>query len=224
MISNKTRQRRVLTLVVIVAVLTICTAVTRIYKSSSLTARAGVPAPAPKTLRERAETANGNHFKGYLGLKTTTLYQDVSDLAQHSSEVISGNVIRNVCHFGPTENSIQTDYVVSVTEVFKGSLKSGDKIVVTRPGGRVQLDDGSYAEVQVLFAGKHMMNKRKYVLFLTQRGDGYTSVGGPQGIFRIIGKNIEPGDGWPNHPVVTKYANMSTGTFLAQVRQAGKNQ
>lgn len=219
---NKTLERRVLILITLAALAIAGAFVGKIYSSSNLGEAAA--AASSKSLRDRAAAAPGQHFKGYLGFKPNTVYQNVDGLLQASSDVITGKVVRNHCEFGPNETSIKTNYVVSVSEVFKGTLKSGDKIVVTRPGGRVQLEDESYAEVEVLFAGKHMMNNRSYVLFLTKVGDDYTSVGGPQGIFRVLGNNIEPADPWKAHPVVSLYSDMNTNVFLGQIRQGAKGE
>jgi hypothetical protein len=217
MTNNTTRQRSALVLIIALSMLTVGAVVAKLRKTPEPTALA---AANGKSLRERAQTAPGNHFKGYLAVKTNTKYQDVNQLSVQSSDVIIGDVVSNRCDFTTDEKSIATNYVVSVAKVFKGGLKSGDKIVVTRPGGRVQLEDGSYAEIQPLFAGKLMMNKRHYVLFLTNKGDSYTSVGGPQGMFRIKGDDVEPADGWKNHPVVQKYSTMKREAFLAEVRDA----
>lgn len=216
--TNRIPQRTVLGLIMVLSIGVVAVVATKIRKAAepSALAREG----HAKTLRERAQTAPGNHFKGYLAVKTNTKYQDLAALSAQSSEVIIGDVVSNRSEFTTNEESIATNYVVSVAKVFKGALKPNDKIVVTRPGGRVPLEDGSYAEIQVLFAGKLMMNKRHYVLFLNRKGDNYTSVGGPQGMFRIKGNDIEPADGWKNHPVVSKYANMKRTQFLSELSLA----
>jgi hypothetical protein len=122
----------------------------------------------------------------------TWLKFDIESLTKNSADVVVGVASSNASEVSPDGQLIVTDYRVNMTNVLKGKVNSGSDITVHLPGGRVEFEDGTSAEV-ITPNFERMENDKKYVLFLgKEQGDNnrYILTGGSQGLFEVTDKGI----------------------------------
>jgi hypothetical protein len=155
--------------------------------------------------------------------KAEGVYSGLDSLASHSDVVIVGTPSQNVCRVTPDGRYITTDYEVVAQEVFKGRVRKRDTVKVSLPGGRVQFEDGTSAEVRVPDFRK-MEDGKTYVLFLSERKDNpgvFQVVGGPQGLFELSADNVTvKSHGRGMDLVAQKYKDKDQREFLKEVREA----
>lgn len=112
---------------------------------------------------------------------------DLESLTKSSVGIIVGVPNIGKAQLDSAGDSINTNYEVTVKDVIKGNIRIGDTLQVALPGGKVDFDDGTSAEVETADF-ERMSQGREYVLFLYANSDGGTvflTTGGTQGLFEI---------------------------------------
>jgi hypothetical protein len=163
------------------------------------------------------------HYVGEFNTHTWLTF-DLDSLAKASAAIVVGRPSRNVCRLSANGQLITTNYEVEVQEVVKGSLQQGGTITVKLPGGKVNFEDGTSAEVRTPGFRK-MVNNSTYVLFLEaieNEPGSFRLVGGPQGLFAIPSEGGINPHGRTTDPVVFKNKGKDKETFLKEVRKVGK--
>ena len=125
-----------------------------------------------------------------------------------------------------TGDSIDTHFVVRISEVIKGGSRFsvGDAIFVSLPGGKLDFDDGTSAEVQTPGFESMAMGKQ-YVLFLYQNRNGSNVLlltGGPQGLFELQPNGKTKSHARPTDTVTKDADNKDRESFLNVVRTLAK--
>ena len=174
-----------------------------------------------RSLRDEARAAGGN-FVGYGHAFRTPRFNDIGEVARHSTAIIIGTAGTNRCRLSADEREVTIDYEVTVQQVLKGNLQPNSTVTVSLPGGRVHFTDGSTAEVRTPWFRK-MQQGGTYILFLTPRGnETYMTTGGPQGVFGLaagVSGTVESHSGRLRDPV-WQYHNRPAQDFLALVSEA----
>lgn len=174
---------------------------------------------SPHSLREKAKL-NGTHTVTVSPDKLR-MYNNAQALTHDSAVVITGVVNSETAQMSPAEDFIFTDYQVSVRDVLKGSLQPGDTITVRTPGGRVQFDGGTAAEVKMPDFWKNPEVGGTYVFFLKKKDESHLGlVGGPQGLFDISsGTGVEP-QVRDQDLLMHTYRGKEIASFVQEIRQA----
>ncbi len=87
-------------------------------------------------------------------------------MAARSDTVVMATVHDSICHVAPDGRTIMTHFVIQVDEAVKGTLHTGERVVVQVRGGRVVFSGGAVAETRVR-STEPMKRGARYVLFLT---------------------------------------------------------
>lgn len=178
-------------------------------------------------LREQGLKEAARFKKHYVGTQLSHGFMgyDVKSLTRDSVIVVVGTPLQNVCKLSSDGESINTEYQVAMQEVLKGKIAQGSTITVNLPGGRVEFEDGTSAEIRTPGFRK-MENGKTYALFLRENkaeGDAFILVGGQQGLFEIPadGSGVNP-HGLPIDEVVKQNKGKDVNSFLKEVRAAAK--
>lgn len=176
-----------------------------------------------------AASLYGGYFEG-VDFDNELTAGDISLLADMSEVVVRGLVKSNRSlllrgehpgYFDPVE-TIVTDYQVAVFDVYKGNLRLLSRDITVRiPGGRVEFEDGLWAEVRTRdFVPP--LDQQEFIFFLNpheSEENVYSVTFGRQGLFEV------KAGGWVNpraktdSPVARK-AKRDFGEFLKQLNQA----
>jgi hypothetical protein len=113
-----------------------------------------------------------------------------------------------------------TDYAIQVSKVIKGDAPKGDKLVVSQPGGHVELPTypgGPTLKRTLQFEDDPLMEHgQEHVFFLKKAEDGaYFVVGGPQGRFQVNNGKIKSVDG--RSAVGKQHDGEDADSFAAKV-------
>jgi len=218
------KQRRVTYLFRIVIGLMIGTIAIMIFGATLRARRAPARSDDNRSLKERAKQEH--RAVKTEGPDNTVRFNDLTELVNHSSSVIIGTPQTNASRVTPDGKSATIDYQVKVEFAYKGSLREGDVVTVSLPGGLIKFDDGNSAEVRTPWFRK-MLNNKTYALFLTPRGNErngtFQTTGGPQGVFDIpttsSSRVVKSHSALEKDPI-WKYHDMEVRAFLRQLRQA----
>ncbi len=146
----------------------------------------------------------------------------IESLTKNSTAVIVGRVTRQLgTRLVDDGQSIVTDYDVTIEDALKGAVSSGNTIRISLPGGQVQFEDGTSAEVQTP-TFEHVQKDGVYALFLSQSDgapDSYGLIGGPQGVVEFDSKSQVQSRAQSTDPVANETKGQSTESFLKQVRE-----
>jgi len=147
---------------------------------------------------------------------------DVETLAKSSAAVIVGVPVKKVgSRLSPSGQTILTDYEVEVREVFKGSVSAESSVIVAMPGGLVEFEDGTTAEIKTPSFGPLKL-KATYTMFLSESNvapQGYVLSGGPQGLLEIVDDGTVKSYGRPTDPVSEESKGSDKKNFLRKVRE-----
>ncbi len=177
--------------------------------------------PDQRTLREKAKEAR--NFVGTEGPESTPQLDGLGAVTALSTDIVIGEAVTNACRLSADGKRVTIDYTVRVGESRKGSLRPGDTITVSLPGGRVSFEDGSTAEVRTPWFRK-MENGKTYVLFLGGgAGVQFVIAGGPQGLFEVSKADgtVKTHSGRLKDPV-WKYNGMGLQRFLVEAQKGGE--
>ena len=148
-------------------------------------------------------------------------YDELKPLVKASGAVIVGTVQSKVSRLlEPAETVIVTDYQVDVVEVWNGAVAPGQTIDVREPGGRVDFEDGTFAEVLMPEIWNAPEIGESYIFFLKNIAEEKFSLnGGPQGLFKINGDVITP-EGQKQDKLMQTYHGKNRAAFFKEVRDA----
>lgn len=153
-------------------------------------------------------------------------FKDLHELAETSDHVITGEIMSNHCRLAADGKTITTDYVVSVADSLKGTLRPGTLIIISTPGGIVSFDQSTSALVTVPDF-RRPKNGRTYLFFIDQKkmSGKYTVAGGFQGIFDIThdGPSVFVSDRRQDSLLFRQYNNMERSTFLRKAHEVTEN-
>ena len=189
-------------------------------------------APDPDDRRALIEAIRRGGYKAAAKLKGHYVgkYDPHWDWAQYDIEMLTkySEVVAVVVpskklggHLSFTGQEITTDYEVSVKASIKGPVQEGSTIRVSIPGGRVEFEDGTSAELRPLNFQQMELDKT-YTLFLNQdqtREMVFVLTAGPQGLVET------PADGGsvksharPTDPIAKQANGMDAEAFHKEVR------
>jgi hypothetical protein len=175
-------------------------------------------------LREAAKLKG--HYVGEFDAHWDFSQLDIELLTKNSAAVLIGTMTKKLGSRLTSEGQlIFTDYEVTVQERIKGEVATGARITVSLPGGRVEFEDGTSAELTTP-SFEHMKTGGTYTLFLTESGtapDGYTLTAGPQGLVEIVDNNTVKSHGRSTDPINAQSRGKNKDAFLQEVRKQAKN-
>lgn len=150
-------------------------------------------------------------------------FNDVAALTRQSTLVITGTVEGRASRFdSPEQSAIVTDFQVRVQDVLKGDAAPGGRIVVREPGGVIQFEDGTSAEVRMPDYWKSPTAGKSYTFFLRQKGAVYMLFGGPQGLFEISDAGSILPQTRAEDLLTRRYDGKRSADFIEEVRQSAQ--
>lgn len=136
-------------------------------------------------LREAAKLKG--HYVGELDPHWDLALFDIELLTRYSAAVVMGATTKEIGgRLTAGGQLITTDYEFVVGETIKGAVTQGSTITVSLPGGRVQFEDGSSAELKTP-TFERMRIGATYTIFLSESEDApnsYNLTAGPTGVSR----------------------------------------
>src|SRR5262245_28011662 len=135
-------------------------------------------APATREQRQKADqvratsgiraaaAVNGSYVKNDT-VDDVAVALDINSLLSRSDIVARGVIKSNVSHVSEDGAWVVTDYVFSIAEELFSPDKHGATIHFRLPGGRVEWDDGTYADIKIP-GFRHPLNGKEYLLFLAK--------------------------------------------------------
>jgi hypothetical protein len=144
---------------------------------------------------------------------------DLPVLVQSSALVARVIVSSGESRLSANQSEIETDYRVSVVDVYRGAASvAGTVIVVSRPGGRLMIEGQLVTAAEDNFPA--FRNGEEYVLFLSrsQSGDIYFVNFGAQGAFLQADGFLEQVYG----SVKQERGRQSDDAFIAEVKELSK--
>lgn len=150
---------------------------------------------------------------------------DIEGLTKNSAIVVVGVPTKKVgSRLSRSGQSIVTEYEVVVKETIKGTISQGGTINVLLPGGRVEFEDGTSAELRTPTFEQMRVNGT-YTLFLSESeseaGD-YVLTGGPQGLVEIVNDTTLKSHGRGTDPVSEQVKDKNKESFLEEVRSSAE--
>lgn len=153
---------------------------------------------------------------------------DIEALTKNSTAVVVGTVTRKLAErLAENDQIIFTDYEVMINETIKGVPTKGSTITIALPGGRVNFEDGTSAELRTPHF-EHVKPGNVYALFLSESEspngpDEYILTGGPQGLVEIMNDGALKSHGRSTDPIALETKDPRKGknksTFLMEIRR-----
>lgn len=175
------------------------------------------------SLREKAK-ANGSVtvLANPEGMKR---YNEVKGLVRDSTDIVNGSLVQAVSRFRTAEEqTIVTDFQVSVQDVLKGDITPGGVIIIRGPGGRMQFEDGTSAEIKMPYYWKNPELGKTYTLFLRKKGNVLMLTGGPQGFFEIFSHDTVLPQVRAEDELMQRYKDKDSLSFLEEVNRSVKQE
>ena len=145
----------------------------------------------------------------------------MEDLTKQSVAIIVGRFTKKLDARLLEGRSIFTDYEVAVDEVVKGDLKKAKTILITLPGGRIDFEDGTSAELTTPTFEPARIG-RTYTLFLMEEKvvpSVFFLMGGPQGMIDIDDPSAVKSHGQEDDRSVLEIKGQNRETFLNKIRE-----
>lgn len=156
---------------------------------------------------------DGGGYIDYVDFDYELDVDSIGVLVASADIIVRGIVTKNRCHLvramagyrEPVE-TVVTDYTIQVFDVFEGNPSlHAREITVRIPGGRVEFEDGLWAEVQT---GDFLppFNQQEFILFLNPHESEkavYVPTHHRQGLFEVAGGRVVP--------------RAKSGTYLSQI-------
>jgi hypothetical protein len=178
----------------------------------------------PPTLRQRA--AKEGHARTSVIIDYFRCCADLADVIQQSSLIVRGQVTSLNSRLSTDERGIWTDYAIKIDEIYKqpanGGLSSGQKVQVTKEGGRL-LVDGHPVEVDT--PGFPPIPKGvPEIFFISEctRSDcpGTYMFTAPYGHISVDNGQVNcPTNGKQPDPVWAPYCRLTTDQFVSTVKE-----
>jgi hypothetical protein len=145
---------------------------------------------------------------------------DLETLTKSSAAVVIGMPESSKGQLNSNGEMIMTQFDVRVKEAIKGALAENSVVKVALPGGKVDFEDGTSAELQTPDF-ERMLEGRKYLLFLYANRNGsdvYLLTGGPQGLFEMKGQAGIKAHARSSDPAVKEVQNLSEEDLRENVK------
>ena len=168
----------------------------------------------------------GAHYKQSIIYPRLTRYADVKELSRDSTNIVLAVVESSSSRLLPSERKfVVTDYQIAIRSSLKGSLKRGENVTITLPGGSVQVDDKNSVKLKRAQFWKGPEIGTTYVFFLVPyRNSSFGLTGGPQGMFAIsANKRIVP-QGFEQDSLARDNRNKELTLFSQELKEIVKNQ
>ena len=151
---------------------------------------------------------------------------NIEALTRNSAAVVVGVATKKLAGYELVGGGrIFTDYEVLVQETIKGYIPNGGTITVSLPGGRIEFEDGTSAELKTP-GFEQMKTGETYTLFLSEVSTTpglYALTGGPQGLVEMREGAKVKSHGRPTDPIAEETKDKDKDAFLREVRKQGKN-
>jgi hypothetical protein len=160
------------------------------------------------------------HYVGTMDPNWDWASFDLETLTKNSAAVVIGVPESSKGQLNSNGEMIMTQFEVRVKETIKGTLAENSVVKVALPGGKVEFDDGTSAEL-VTPKFERMIEGRKYLLFLYTDSNGsdvYLLTGGPQGLFELKGQAGIKALARSSDPVVKEVQNLNEDGLREKVR------
>jgi hypothetical protein len=175
-------------------------------------------------LREAAKLRG--HYVGEYDAHWDIGLFDMEDLTKNSVAVVAGTVVTKLGGRLRGEGQlIFTDYELIINEAIKGSLTKGNTITVALPGGIIEFDDGTGAELRTP-QFEHVKPGDHHVFFLSEnltRPNEYNLTGGPQGLVELMPDGTLKSHGRPTDPIALETKDPKKAAtkeaFLRELRK-----
>ena len=175
----------------------------------------------PHSLREKARSVG--QLVIYASPNGVKRFDDAAALTRQSALVVTGTVEKQAAHFHSLEErSIVTDFKVRVKDVLKGAALAGGHITVREPGGLVQFEDGTSADVRMPEYWRSPAAGKSYAFFLKQKGAVYMLFAGPQGLFELSPAGRVLPQARAEDALTQKYNGKRSADFFEEIRQAAQ--
>ena len=147
---------------------------------------------------------------------------DVPDLVAQADLIVRVLVIEGRSRLTSDEQKIETNYTVQILEVYleRQPISSGQKIVVTKPGGTISLLGHSVTMLETDFP--EFESSEEYVLFLDQDRVRQINrvVYGSQGAFRLEGGHADQVSRTTGK-IKQERGKLPLAAFRQEIREAG---
>lgn len=150
---------------------------------------------------------------------------DAESLVKKSAVVVIGAPFEKLgSHLTAGGQVIVSDYAVAIQEVIKGESFQASTITVSLPGGRVEFEDGTSAELRTP-TFEHVKLGRVYAFFLDESARGpniYTLTGGPQGLAEFVENSRVKSHGRSTDPIAREKNGTDKRDFLRELHEYSK--
>ena len=166
------------------------------------------------------------HYVGDFDPHSDFAVFDIESLTKNSVVVVVGVATRALpSRLVANGRLIVTDYEIAVRETIKGKVSAGGKLKVSLPGGKMEFEDGTSAELRTP-QFEQIKVRQTYALFLTEdqtESGAFRLTGGPQGVVEISADGAPVKSyGRPTDPVFEEVKELDAASFLHLVRSQGK--
>jgi hypothetical protein len=127
------------------------------------------------------------HYTGIFDPNYDLINFDIESLARYSAAVVTGRPTASKSQLSANGLLVITEYEIAIQEVIKGVPPPNYTVKITVPGGKVEFEDGTSAELLTPGFGNLTIGV-SYLLFLHPRRDGddtYSLTAGPQGLIEL---------------------------------------
>jgi hypothetical protein len=142
---------------------------------------------------------------------------DVEALTKNSADVVVGVASKSLGgHLTESGLNILTDYEIVVQETIKGDVVPGSVITVSLPGGRVDFEDGTSAELKTP-KFEHVKPGNSYTFFLSEveKSPGkFSLTGGPQSLVELASDGTVKSHGRETDPIAQQTKGKNKQSFL----------
>ena len=143
-------------------------------------------------------------FIGHTRLKPTNTPASIEELVGGAQAVVVGVATSNAGHITPNGRNIYSEFRFTVSDVLKGYV-GATTVEVLIPGGRVEFDDGRWAQVNVPGFTRPLANRRYLLLLKRAPGNvikdqnrlqrtAFVPIAGGLGVFEL-GQQVKPSGG-----------------------------
>jgi hypothetical protein len=219
---------------VVVIAGSLCVLISIVF-GSRLDSVSGGQSPQPDERKVLVQTLRKDGLRGAAKLKKHYVGEfdphwdlgafDIEALTKNSVAVVVAVLGRNLGgHLTDDGMMILTNYEVMVQEGIKGKVVEGSTIIVSLPGGRVEFEDGTTAELRTP-KFEAVKTGGTYTFFLTEveKSPGvYTATGGPQGIIEVVDNESVRSHGRDTDPVAKETSGKDKRTILKEIRKQAK--
>jgi hypothetical protein len=182
-----------------------------------------LPAATPVTLYDQAKAyGKGGVYQKKISAVAGPDLSDVIQMRARSQHVVAASPIFNRATLTSDGTMINTQITFKIHSVVSGdgTLKPGQSIVVSLPGGSHRYEDGTIVSLYSVYYRPPLDSKKQFLLFLQRAYGAWSLVGGAQGQFDIDGqgKTVRPAD-LRAGPLQQSYKDAPLAPMLLKLRK-----